>query len=193
MKGKVHFKTIFLKRAFTKDGGINLLINWGKKFDKWGMVPESKGNLSFRTKNGFIITGTGTVLGKLKTDDFVEVVKLENKKSEFVVFCNGKIIPSMESLFHGEIYKLRPEINAIFHTHDSLVLEAANKLKIPSTKKEEPGGSWQLVQEIKKILRGSGEINYLALKNHGIIALGKTITEAGKLIKLNHQKAKLKF
>lgn len=190
MKKGVQFKTIFLKETLVKDKKIDSLIKWGKEFGRLGMVPESKGNFSFRTKNGFIITGTGTLKWKLRVKDFVEVVKLERKRGEFVVFCNGKIIPSREALFHDEIYRLRPEINAIFHTHDGLVLEVADKLKIPCTSKEQIGGSYQLVQEIKKVLGKFKEVNYLVLKNHGIVSLGKTIAEAGRLVKLNHEKAR---
>ena len=187
---KVKFKTIFLAKNFPKDRKIDLLIKWGKEFDDMRIAPETKGNLSFRTKFGFIITGTGTVLGNLKPRDFVEVLRIEKKKQEFTARCKGKIIPSMESLFHNEIYNLRPKINAIFHLHDNLVLAKADKLKIPCTEKDQPAGSLDLVKEIRKLLEKRKSANYLIIKNHGVISLGKTLIKAKERVKIFNKKAK---
>ena len=187
---KVKFKTIFLAKNFSKNRKIDLLIKWGKAFARMGIAPETKGNLSFRTQSGFIITGTGTMLGKLRLKDFVEVLQIEKNKQEFTARCKGKIIPSMESLFHSEIYNLRPKINAIFHLHDNFVLAKKNKLKIFSTEKEQPAGSLALVQEIRKLLEKRKTIDYLIIKNHGIISLGKTLMETKKLVLFFNKRAR---
>jgi|Deesub1362B_J571_1020462.scaffolds.fasta_scaffold02049_4 ribulose-5-phosphate 4-epimerase/fuculose-1-phosphate aldolase len=186
----VQFKTKFVEKNLPKDKRIPILIKWGKKFGEIGIAPETKGNLSFRTKSGFIITGTGTTIGDLKPEDFVEVTKIEKKNKKFVVYCKGRIVPSMESVFHKEIYNFRSEINAVFHLHDKPVLEVADKLKIFCTEKEQIPGSYSLVKEIRKLLEKRRGIDYLIIQNHGIISLGKTLTEAGKLVTLFHRKAK---
>jgi ribulose-5-phosphate 4-epimerase/fuculose-1-phosphate aldolase len=187
---KVKFRTIFLAKNFSKNRKIDLLIKWGKAFARMGIAPETKGNLSFRTQFGFIITGTGTVLGNLKPKDFVEVLRIERKKQEFTARCKGKIVPSMESLFHNEIYNLRPEINAVFHLHDNLVLTKGEKLKIPCTEKEQPAGSIALVEEIRKLLEKRKTVNYLIIKNHGVISLGKTLLKTKDRIKFFNKQAK---
>lgn len=188
-KGKVQFKTVFLEKTLPEDKKTDSLIGWGKKFKAIGIAPETKGNLSLRTRRGFIITGAGKALGGLKSEDLVEVIDVKKEKESFVVYCRGRVIPSMETIFHKEIYKLRPDINAIFHLHDHSVLEAEKKLKIPRTQKEQPPGSYLLVREIKKLFLGK-ITNYFILKNHGVVALGKTVAEAGNLVKKIHQKAR---
>ncbi len=189
---RVKFKTIFLAKNFSKNRKIDLLIKWGKEFARMGIAPETKGNLSFRTQFGFIITGTGTMLGNLRPKDFVEVLRIEKKKQKFTARCKGKIIPSMEGLFHNEIYNLRPKINAIFHLHDNLVLTKGEKLKIPCTEKEQPAGSLALVEEIRKLLKKRKNIDYLIIKNHGVISLGKTLLKAKEQIKFFNKQAKNK-
>lgn len=186
----VQFETKFINKNLPKDRKIAYLIKWGKRFKELGIAPKTLGNLSFRTKSGFIITGTGTKLGELRPEDLVEVLEIKKENDKFTVYCRGKIIPSMETIFHNEIYKIRPEINAIFHLHDRLVLEKGDKLKIPCTEREQPPGSYLLAEEIKKILKERKGINYLLLKNHGVVSLGRNLAESRKLLILFHEKAR---
>ncbi len=83
--------------------------------------------------------------------------------------------PSSESMLHHEIYKMRPDVNAIFHGHSGLLLKRGN---LPTTKEEKAYGSIELVKEVSKILNKG---NLLLMKNHGFLSLGKSMEEAGKL------------
>ncbi len=177
----VRFETVFLSESPPDDERTNQLLYWGKRFDKLGLAPKSAGNLSFRTKKGFVITGTGASLGTIKKEELVEVSKVETEKSRILVYVKGPVVPSKESLLHSEIYDLRAEINAVFHAHDQLVLEFANELEMPSTEREQPRGSYELVNEVNRLLGLTESIKCFVLKNHGVIFMGETLEEAGRL------------
>lgn len=72
------------------------------------------------------------------------------------------------------------------HVHNSLVLKYKKKLNFPITKKEEPYGSIELMREVIKVLN---QENYILMKNHGFLSLGKTIEEAGKKALSSHDQA----
>jgi rhamnose utilization protein RhaD (predicted bifunctional aldolase and dehydrogenase) len=66
-------------------------------------------------------------------------------------------------------------------------MEAGKKLHIVETKRYQPYGTLELVKEVMKILDKN---NYIILKNGGIVALGKTIKEAGERVLETHKNAK---
>jgi len=177
----VSFETIFLSENPPHDERVNQLIYWAERFDKLGLAPKSAGNLSFRTRRGFVVTGTGINLGAIEKEELVEVLKVETGKNQILVYAEGQIVPSKESLFHSEIYRLRAEINAVFHAHDQLVLKFANELRIPCTEREQARGSYELVEEVNRLLGQIAGVKYFVLKNHGVIAMGETLEEAGRL------------
>ncbi len=175
------FKTVFLSKVPPDDDRIDQLIKWCRRFDRLGLTPESAGNLSFRTKKGFIITATEVELRTAKKGNLVEVLKVDIENGQIIVYAKGELVPSRESILHSGVYDLRPEINAVFHTHDQQVLEYADKLKLPCTEVEQPPGSYELAKEVQRMLELRKDAAYLVLRNHGVIALGRTMAEAGKL------------
>ena len=177
----VRFETTFLSKNPPRDERTDQLLYWCQRFDKLGLAPKSAGNLSFRTKQGFIITATGVELRAAEKANLVEVLKVEIQEVQILVYAKGRVVPSKESVLHSEIYNLRPEINAVFHTHDQLVVELADELKLPCTEGEQPRGSYELVKEVQRILRLIEDARYLVLRNHGVIAMGETMAEAGRL------------
>ncbi len=178
----VRFETVFLSKNPPDDEEINRLIYWSKRFDELGLAPKSAGNLSFRTKQGFIITATGVELRATGEDNLVEVLRVERKKDQILVYTNGRVVPSKETVLHSGIYDSRPEINAVFHIHDQLVLEFANELNLPCTEGEQPRGSYELAEEVHRLLSLAKNVKYLVLRNHGVIAVGETMEEAGRLV-----------
>ncbi len=178
---EVRFETVFLSKNALDDDRTEQLIYWCKRFDKLNLAPKSAGNLSVRTKKGFIITATGVALGAAERDNLVEVVEVEIKQAKIVVYAKGKPIPSKESVLHSEIYHSRPDINAVFHVHDQLVVGLADELGLPCTEGEQPRGSYELTTEVQRVLELRKDARYLVLRNHGVIAIGETMAEAGKL------------
>jgi S-methyl-5-thioribose-1-phosphate isomerase len=180
----VKFKTIFENKLAPSDTRIEDLKYWCRIFHEKNLAPPypdgSFGNLSFRIKKGenrFIITGSRIGLkSSLTNDSFVEVANcdFENK----IIYVNGTREPSSESMLHFAIYKARPEINSIFHGHCVELLENASKLKIPTTSKEESYGTIELINSVLEIINKN---NIIMMKNHGFIAMGKTMKEAGEI------------
>ena len=188
----VRFETVFLGENPPDDDRVNQLIYWGKRFDKLGLVPESAGNLSFRTKQGFIITTTGVALRNAEKKNLTEVLKVEIQESSILVYVEGKVAPSQESILHSQIYDLRPDINAVFHTHDQLVVDLAEKLEMPCTGKEQPHGSYELAKEVVRLLGLRKNVRYFVLKNHGVISMGQTLEAAGRLAESMNKLARKK-
>lgn len=186
------FETVFLSKNPPDDKRANRLIYWAKRFNKLGLTPKSAGNLSFRTEKGFVITGTGINLGAIEKEELVEVLKAEIGQSQILVYAKGQVVPSKESLLHSEIYDLRTEINAVFHAHDPLVLELADELSMPGTEREQPRGSYELAKEVNKLLGLNKDVKYFVLKNHGVIAIGETLEEAGRLAESMHKMTRKK-
>lgn len=183
----VKFETIFVERHAPKNPCVKELIFWCKKFSEIGILPKhgtaSFGNLSARTKNGFITTGSGTDHEKMKETDFAEVVSVS--VTEKKVSAIGRCAPSSESIMHHMIYSMRPDVNAIFHGHDNEVLKNAERLGVPVTEKEEPYGTLELMEQAKKLCMH----DYFILKKHGIVSLGKTMKEAGERSVEMHKRA----
>lgn len=188
--GGVIFSPVFLDKTPPNDPHIDEMMQWGKKFFTSGAVRGIEGNLSFRTKLGFIITGTGVALNNIAKDNIAEVRGVVFGLNRPSVYIKGLVVPSMETLLHSGIYEALPEINAIFHTHENAVLKIADKLGILSTGTERPAGSAELAQEAVDLVRLNNSVRYFLLRNHGVIALGATMAEAGAVMAEMQGKAK---
>lgn len=175
------FNTVFIDKKVPKSPKIRELIFWGQMFSDLNLAPSygkgSHGNLSFRYYRGCVITATLTDLKKLSPDDFVEVVDCRKAGKEMTVYCRGRRKPSTDAFVHFQIYKLRDDVNSIFHGHDSLVMEQAHRLNIARTHRQRESGSYELFLGIKRIL---GRRNYLVVKDHGILSLGRNNVQAGR-------------
>jgi methylthioribulose-1-phosphate dehydratase len=92
------------------DQAIGKLLDAGRRLDARGWVAATGGNLSARLDDGSIaITVSGRHKGDLVPDDIMRVdmngAALDGKK------------PSAETLLHTGLYRLRPGVNAILHSH----------------------------------------------------------------------------
>jgi L-fuculose-phosphate aldolase len=80
--------------------------------DLWtaGLVTSHGGNLSLREGSGALISGTGTMLGRLARPDLVTV----DAAGEVV---EGALAPSSNTDIHLAIYRAHAEARAIVHAH----------------------------------------------------------------------------
>jgi len=180
----VKFKTEMIGKEIPDDQRLEELKSWCKLFHDNGLAPlyegGSYGNLSFRIKKGsnsFIITASNSSLGESVSNDcfaIVENVDLEKG----IVYAKGIRKPSSEAMLHYAIYNKRKDINAVFHGHCKKISLNPEKLGIPITKQEEPYGTKELVNRVLEILDNEF---FLEMKNHGFLALGKTMEQAGEL------------
>ncbi len=153
-----------------------------------GLVVGNMGNISMRlvessARELVAITPSGCYYDSLNPDDIV-VVDFEGKRVE------GKLKPSMETMLHIEIYKMRPKVNAIVHFHpifSSVV--AVMGVQIPAILDDQvvclggeikvaeyaPSGSQKMVRNVVSAL---GEGNAVIMANHGALSVGKDMRDA---------------
>lgn len=160
----------------------NQLIEIGKKLYLKNLTSATSGNLSIRTDDGIYITATGSVLGDLSEKDIVLLDYAGDEISE------GKA--SSEKMLHVEIYKQRPDIRAIVHTHpvylttfaachiplnEPIMAESILYFAdIPVSEYAMPS-SLKLVKNTVKCLQNK---DVVLMANHGAIAIADTIEHA---------------
>ena len=96
-----------------------MLVEYGKKLVQSGLVQGTWGNISVRIDDTYMLTTpSGIDYIRLKSDDMVKV-QIDDMSYE------GINKPTSEKELHAAIYKQRPDIGAIIHTHSkySSVLE----------------------------------------------------------------------
>lgn len=88
-----------------------------------GMVSGTWGNISARINEEYMaITPSGMNYEGLSPDQMV-IVNIDSLSYE------GPLKPSIEAIVHAEIYKNRPDVNGIVHTHSTYALTVATARK----------------------------------------------------------------
>jgi len=160
------------------------VLETSKKMSKMGLAAGTWGNISARIDEHYmIITPSGMGYDILKPEDMV----LANIHDLSYV---GKLKPSIEFPLHAEIYKARPEINAVMHTH------SINASSIAAARKDIPpllddmvqivGGSIRITeyalpgsdQMVKNAVKKLENRNAIILASHGPVCLGRNLDEA---------------
>jgi L-fuculose-phosphate aldolase len=95
--------------AMTRDHRAEI-IDVTLALDAAGMVPNKSGNVSCRNGGGFAITPAGTPYRELQPGDIVQLA-LDGAAPGSVQR------PSSEWRMHAAIYRARPDVTAIVHTH----------------------------------------------------------------------------
>jgi L-fuculose-phosphate aldolase len=151
-----------------------------------GLVSALTGNVSVRIPQTdvFWITPSGIFKGGLKADDLIKMNIYGN-------IIEGRNKPSSEWRFHAAIYRVRPDVNAVIHAHNPVVLAlniAGIRLDLSLLSEVmifvkgieyvpyvEPGTEELARMVAEKALLG---VNVVVLERHGIIAMGRNIYEA---------------
>ena len=89
------------------------LIAAAQALDAQGFMPSKSGNLSVRSKAGFVITPSGLAYAETRPVDLVEVA-LDG------TVLRGKRKPSSEWRLHAALYAARPDAQAVVHTHSPM-------------------------------------------------------------------------
>ena len=154
-----------------------------------GLVTGTSGNVSVRLPDRggaadlLAITPSGIPYGEL-TEDSIAVADFEVDPVE------GELMPSSETLLHVAIYKVRPDVGAVIHTHSvySSVAAVAG-IDIPplidemmvaiggvvSVSRYGFPGSEELADNVCEAL---GPRNAALIKNHGAVGVGQDLQEA---------------
>lgn len=141
------------------------------------------GNLSIRLDHSrFIISGSGTgTIEEIGYHHFTLVESFDLLSNE--VNCKGPIKASSESLTHGLIYQLDPNIKAVVHGHHAKTWRYLidNKL-VPLTATHIPYGTPEMAQAVQQLYRDSSlpERKIFATKGHedGIFSFDNQLEKA---------------
>ena len=167
----------------------NAVVEAAQEMAALGLVTGTSGNVSVRLPDlgdasGLLaITPTGIPYGEL-TEESIAVTDFDVEPVE------GELPPSSESLLHVAIYRARPDVGAVIHTHSvySSVI-AVSGIDIPplidemvvaiggAVKVSQYGfpGSEQLADNVCEAL---GPRNAALVKNHGAVGVGRDLREA---------------
>lgn len=171
-------------------------------YDK-GLVSGNSGNISFKFDKDdtklVAVTPSGLSL-RFMVEKEILIVDMDGK----IVYNSNDRIPTSELSMHLNIYKNREDVNAIIHTHSPFATGfafAGEKIErnegfgpitekyIPFIEYKQPG-SIELAEEVSMGLKNN---DLIVLKNHGIVALGKTLDEASLLAEFIEEIAKTQF
>ena len=153
-----------------------------------GLVAATSGNVSICLEDAdgsklLAITPTSMRYEEMKPEDIV-VIDFEGDVVE------GYANPSSESLIHIAVYKARPDIKCVIHTHSVYAsILAVTGLELPPILDELVtylGGAVQVAdygfpstEDLgNKACAALGDRNAVFLRNHGVIAAGKTMGDA---------------
>jgi L-fuculose-phosphate aldolase len=160
------------------------VIEAGLRLLEEGLVARTWGNVSIRAdKDHMLITPSGRKYDGLTIEDIV-LVNIHTCEYE------GSIKPSSEHKLHSEIYRTRPEINAVIHTHQMNASTcAAARREVPPILDDMAqiiGASVRVapyaLPSTKKIVKGTlkalkGRMAAL-MANHGAVCVGRDLDEA---------------
>jgi len=154
-----------------------------------GLVVGKAGNVSLRLaalgsgRNLLAITPRGKHYPSLTAEE-IQIIDFEGEPVE------GDLVPSVESMLHVEIFKARPDTNAVIHTHSVFAcVLAVSHIELPPVIDElvvHVGGEVKLspyafpgTEELAKNAAGAlKERNAALLSNHGMVGVGQSLTDA---------------
>ena len=161
------------------------LVQWGKELYDQGMVRGSGGNLSIRLSDGTVLlTPTGFFLGHM-TEECISRCDMEGN-----LISGNK--PTKEVPLHLAVYRTRPTVGAVCHTHSIYAVAYAStvspdtvmpvctpsvaaKVGLVQVKGYAPPGSKELGQLVES---GLQHANAVLLANHGVVAVGRDMEMA---------------
>jgi len=152
-----------------------------------GLQTGNGGNLSARLAGTeqVVIKGSGTSFGECAVDNLVTV----NLAGEII---EGRGKPSREIRTHLAIYRLRPDVHGIFHSHSPwaiayaedadeiqpLALHARSKLGVIPVLKVDGHADETVERAVEALLHSQPDLKAFVQAKHGIFGLAPTITLA---------------
>ncbi|MCH9032005.1 MAG: class II aldolase/adducin family protein [candidate division Zixibacteria bacterium] len=163
------------------------IIETGRLLYEKGFLAGAEGNISHRLGDDrIIITPSGVAKGRMKPEELVVVER-------FGELTRPDGIPSSELGMHLEVYDQRPDILACVHSHpphstacgvsgidlaDDVLPETLLYVGHIPLAPYAPPGTAAVAESIRPFLKGTGSANAILLKNHGLLTLGASLTEA---------------
>ena len=163
------------------------ICEYNLELPRRGLVVMTSGNVSGcdPETNLVVIKPSGVKYATMHPEDLV-VVDLNGKKVE------GKLKPSVDTESHLYVYRNRPDVFGVCHTHSTFAsVFAALGKPIPAVLTttamlggEVPLGEFVPVGEAeigKEVVEKIGDKKAIILKNHGVFTIGKDAYHATKM------------
>jgi len=158
------------------------VVATARELDVAGLMPNKSGNVSCRTRGGFLITPSGVPYRLLEPGQVVQV------GAEGVVQAGGGR-PSSEWRMHAALYAGRPDVHAIVHTHSPRATAlACARRGIPAFHymialaggpvRCVPYATFGSAELAANALRGLDGRRATLLANHGVVAVGSSLDRA---------------
>ena len=177
-----------------------VIVSAGKKLIHEGFTVETWGNISVRDEKGLVyITPSGMDYETCTVDDIV-VMTLDKQ------IVSGTRRPSVETDLHLGVYRARPEINAVVHTHPiSSTVFACTGESIPLLIDEAAQALGDEVKTAPYALPGTIELanncvealgkkaNACLLQSHGAVCIGSDMKMAFKVAKVLEMSAEIYY
>jgi ribulose-5-phosphate 4-epimerase/fuculose-1-phosphate aldolase len=168
-----------------------------------GLVVATSGNISLRLppeggRELLAITPSSRYYDTMTADD-IQVIDFETEPVE------GDLPPSTETKMHVGIYRARPEVNAVMHSHPVYAsVISVTGWDIPPILEDQAvfiGGEIKLApyapsgsdEMVANLIGALGERNAALLPNHGAVAVGRTMREALTISELLEKTAKIYY
>ena len=178
----------------------NLVIETARKASKEKLVPLTFGNFSLRDETtGYVcITPSGMPYAELVPEDIVVMDVDAN-------IIEGTRKPSIETPLHTSIYRKRPDVFGIVHTHSTFLTAWAcmdgGMPCITSEAASMAGGNLRLApfaiqgtQELADVTSEAlGNDKAVLMANHGAIFVGPSITKAYEVGSILEESAKVAY
>lgn len=184
--------------SLAADKAKERLIKLGIKVAESGLVVGAWGNLSYRVlkDDAVVITPSGMDYHRITVRDMV-VVDMDGQVRE------GEGRPSTELALHLAVYRARPDVLCVIHTHSPYASALAVLRKpippiledvaaviggeVPVTEYAAPG-SRHLAVSVARVLE---KVNAVLLANHGVVGVGQTPEEAFQVCQLVERAAQV--
>jgi L-fuculose-phosphate aldolase len=177
-----------------------VIVSAGKKLIREGFTVDTWGNISVRDDSGLVyITPSGMDYETCTADDVV-VMTIDKE------IVSGTRRPSIETDLHLSVYRARPEVKALVHTHPicSTVFSCMGE-GIPLIIDEAAQALGDEVKTAAYALPGTMELanncvealgkkaNACLLQSHGAVCLGQDMKGAFKVAKVLEMTAEIYF
>ncbi|MBU4194202.1 MAG: class II aldolase/adducin family protein [Actinobacteria bacterium] len=161
------------------------VLETAQEMARQGLVAGTSGNCSARVFDTdlVVITPTSLEYGLMLSEDMC-VLNMDGEKVE------GRYSPSIEVNMHLAVYRARPEVGGVVHTHQKMATAVAVAGRgIPPILEEQvfriyggielaeyaPPGSLELADNAVAAL---GNRNACLLAHHGVVAVGEKLRDA---------------
>jgi L-fuculose-phosphate aldolase len=161
------------------------MIETARRMNASGLNQGTSGNLGHRVESGFLVTPTGMGYDALAPEDIVFM--------RFDGTHEGRRLPSSEWRFHRDILAARPDVDAVLHAHAMFcttlaclgrsipafhyMVAVSGAASIPCA----PYATFGTEELSRHAVAALRDGNACLLANHGMIALGISLSKALKL------------